>query len=101
LAAEYHQATVEECLPALLAAAPPARVVLNPGRAGCRAGVVEALAAAGVPGWAYLSCNPDTLARDLARAVEQQVRVISVTPVDLMPQTDHVEALALLEVPRS
>jgi 23S rRNA (uracil1939-C5)-methyltransferase len=68
---------------------------LNPGRSGARAEVVEALARSGAR-LAYLSCSPATLARDLAKAVEIGCRVESVVPVDFMPQTDHVEALALL-----
>jgi 23S rRNA (uracil1939-C5)-methyltransferase len=73
----------------------PRRIVLNPGRSGARAEVIDVLARSGAR-IAYLSCNPATLARDLARAVEIGCRVERVVPVDFMPQTDHVEALALL-----
>ena len=44
----------------------------------------------------YLSCNPETLARDLAALVERGLVVAEVTPLDMLPHTSHVEALALL-----
>ncbi len=88
---------VEERLPAELEAFGPAeRAVLNPSRPGCRPAVIEALAAHPPARLAYLSCNPHTLARDLAHLVERGFVLERVLPVDMMPQTDQVEALALL-----
>jgi 23S rRNA (uracil1939-C5)-methyltransferase len=46
---------------------------------------------------AYLSCNPTSLARDLSKFLAAGLRVTRVVPLDLMPQTDQVEVLALLE----
>jgi 23S rRNA (uracil1939-C5)-methyltransferase len=45
---------------------------------------------------AYLSCNPDTLARDLAVLVAHGYHARAVTPFDMLPHTPHVEALAIL-----
>ena len=45
---------------------------------------------------AMVSCNPTTLARDLKKLVEQGYAIERVTPVDLVPQTFHVESVAIL-----
>ena len=45
---------------------------------------------------AYLSCDPDTLARDLAQLAARGYPCAAVTPFDMLPHTPHVEALALL-----
>ncbi|WP_084318996.1 23S rRNA (uracil(1939)-C(5))-methyltransferase RlmD [Deferrisoma camini] len=76
----------------------PAVAVLNPARKGADAGVIDALAALEPRRIAYLSCNPQTLARDLALLLEQApYRIVRVTPYDFLPGTDHVETLVLLE----
>ena len=85
-----------------LADALPADVVLvNPPRTGLDPTIPEILerAAAGTSGPApdvllYVSCNPATLARDLARLPSYEIR--RVTPYDMFPQTAHVETLAVL-----
>jgi 23S rRNA (uracil-5-)-methyltransferase RumA len=94
--ARFVTGKVEATFPALLESEPAFRVILNPGRPGCRPVVLEALAAARAQRVAYLSCNPETLARDLGLLVRGGFTIDEVLPVDLMPQTDHVEALALL-----
>jgi 23S rRNA (uracil1939-C5)-methyltransferase len=45
----------------------------------------------------YVSCHPESLARDLALLVEQGFRVEQVQPVDMFPQTPHVENVARLK----
>ena len=72
-------------------------VVLNPPRKGCGAAALEQVARLGPRVVAYLSCDPDTLARDLALLSERRYRVRSVTPFDMLPHTPHVEALAVLD----
>lgn len=72
------------------------RVILNPGRAGCRTPVLDAIAGRQPRRAAYLSCNPATLARDLDHLVRAGMPVRCLVPIDLMPQTDLVETLALL-----
>jgi 23S rRNA (uracil1939-C5)-methyltransferase len=72
-------------------------VVLNPPRKGCAPAALAEVARLRPRAIAYLSCDPDTLARDLAALVERGHRVRSVTPFDMMPHTPHVEALAVLE----
>lgn len=89
--------TAERLLPGILRREPvPGVVVLDPPRAGCRRPVLEALAGAGVPRVIYVSCDPATLARDLG-VLAGAYRVVEVQPVDMFPQTRHVECVALLE----
>jgi 23S rRNA (uracil1939-C5)-methyltransferase len=75
----------------------PDAVILNPSATGAEARVLEAIAAAPTRSVAYLSCDPVTLARDLAVLVTRgRFELVSVQAVDMMPQTGLIEALALL-----
>lgn len=78
----------------------PCAVVLDPPRAGAGAAVVDAVAALQPAGVAYVSCEPATLARDLARFARRAYAVAAVTVFDMFPQTAHVETLAVLRGPR-
>jgi len=75
----------------------PDVVVLDPPRTGLPAGAVAALADVAARRIVYLSCDPATLARDLAGFRERGYRLRRVEGFDLFPQTPHVEALAVLE----
>jgi 23S rRNA (uracil1939-C5)-methyltransferase len=89
-------AQVEQALPALLQEAPWDLVVLDPPRQGCSRRSLEALAGARVPRLIYVSCDPSTLARDLGILAQAGYRCLAVRPVDLFPQTFHLETVALL-----
>jgi 23S rRNA (uracil1939-C5)-methyltransferase len=71
-------------------------VFLDPPRKGCEPQTLDALVAADVPAVWYLSCNPATLARDLARLRGGGYCLESVRPYDMFPQTGHVETLATM-----
>jgi 23S rRNA (uracil1939-C5)-methyltransferase len=71
-------------------------VVLNPPRKGCAPAVLAAVAQLAPRLVAYLSCNPETLARDMAALARLGFPRSSVTPFDMLAHTPHVEALALL-----
>ncbi|HEV7416427.1 MAG TPA: RNA methyltransferase, partial [Tianweitania sediminis] len=74
-------------------------VVFDPPRAGAEFQCRQ-LAKSGVSKVAAVSCNPLTLARDLAILVAGGYTVTSVTPIDQFLWSSHVEAVALLEKPR-
>lgn len=71
-------------------------VFLDPPRKGSDEGTLDALVRARVPHVWYLSCNPATLARDLAQLIAGGYRLGVVQPFDMFPQTGHIEALAAL-----
>ncbi len=82
---------------ALGSALPADVVVLNPPRTGVATGVtalLEQAAGRGVRGLVYVSCDPATLARDLARVPGW--RIDSVRCFDMFPQTAHVETVCVL-----
>ena len=92
---EFITGKVEDVLPSL--AVVPDAVILDPSRTGCQANVLETLLDLMPPRIAYVSCNPQTLARDLA-VLARRYRTESVQPVDMFPQTHHVECLASLSL---
>ncbi len=74
-------------------------VVLDPPRAGAEA-QAKALARSEIARIAYVSCNPATLARDVALLVEGGYTLEAVTPIDQFLYAGHVEAVAVLGRPR-
>lgn len=90
----FEQGAVEELLPALAGNGEKVDVViLDPPRRGCAPAVLNALARLRPGRVIYLSCDPATLARDLGRLSNLGFRVLQVQPVDMFPQTHHVETL--------
>ena len=71
-------------------------VVVDPPRAGCDKKVLETFAAMRPEKIIYVSCNPATLARDLAILAELNYRTKKIQPVDMFPFTSHVESVAQL-----
>jgi len=97
LAVEVRQAPAEQALPALRReGARFEAAVANPPRAGMSRRAREALAALVSGPLVLVSCEPATLARDLAHFRELGFRVERLEPWDLMPLTDQVESLAVL-----
>jgi tRNA/tmRNA/rRNA uracil-C5-methylase (TrmA/RlmC/RlmD family) len=93
---EIIQARVEDALGSgRLRGVRPDAIALDPPRTGLPRGAAAELAALGPERIAYLSCDPATLARDLAALVAGGLSLESVEAFDLFPQTPHVEALAV------
>ena len=91
------QAQVEQALPALAGKGHWDLIVLDPPRQGCSRNILEAVVEMQAPRLIYVSCDPSTLARDLGMLVRSGFRCTSVQPVDLFPQTFHLETVAVLE----
>jgi 23S rRNA (uracil1939-C5)-methyltransferase len=74
-------------------------LVLDPPRAGCQQVVLDALVQHPVARIVYVSCDPATLARDLNILchLHPTYRLRSVQPLDMFPQTVHIECVAVLE----
>jgi 23S rRNA (uracil1939-C5)-methyltransferase len=83
--------------PLLEQAGKPDVVVLDPPRAGLSQRVVRRVIECEAPRIVYVSCNPTTLAPNAAQLVEAGYRLTRVRPVDMFPQTPHIECVALLE----
>lgn len=79
-------------------AATPDFVLLDPPRAGLGRAVTEQLARLRPPQIGIVSCDPATLARDLAALLSAGYRLEKLTLVDLFPQTYHLESVARLAV---
>ena len=99
--AEYHVGAAEKIMPQLLRqrgdnAGIKDVVILDPPRKGCDAALLETLLALGTEKIVYVSCDPATLARDLRILADGGYAVRKVQPVDMFPQTVHIETVCLL-----
>jgi len=72
-------------------------VVVDPPRAGLSSKVVRRVLEIEAPRIVYVSCNATTLAPNAAQMVEAGYTLRRVKPVDMFPQTPHVESVAVLE----
>ena len=92
---EFMQGKSEELMPGL--AGDVDYVILDPPRAGCMPDALDAVARMRPAKVVLVSCDTEAMARDQARMVGDGFRLVSVQPVDMFPQTRHVEVLSLLE----
>ena len=72
-------------------------VLLDPPRSGCNKIVTDYLLTLAAPRIVYVSCDPATLARDAKRLIAGGYRLVSAQPLDMFPQTHHIETVAVFE----
>ena len=87
------RATTEQYLENAAGKLRPSLVVVDPPRSGLGEKVIKGLARLKAPRITYVSCDPATLARDLARLLSSGYRVEEAHLVDLFPQTYHLESV--------
>jgi len=96
---EFISAKVETALPELLRkfSAGNTSVLLDPPRKGCQREILDLLRRERPTQLIYISCHPATMARDLnVLCAESVFSLVQVVPLDMFPQTQHVECLAEL-----
>jgi 23S rRNA (uracil1939-C5)-methyltransferase len=93
---EVIEGPVEAVLPDLVDAEPLHAAVVDPPRQGLDRAVIDALVASRPPRLVYVSCDPATLARDVKRLSRSGYALEQVQPVDMFPQTYHIETVTLL-----
>ena len=95
--AEFFVGKSEEVIPDLISRGIKADViVVDPPRKGCDIKLLEAIGKTKPERVVYVSCDPSTLGRDLKILEEQGYQTLEVQPVDMFPQTAHIETVVLL-----
>jgi len=94
--AQFHAGQVEDQLKALTAGVFSV-IVLDPPRAGCDKNVLSGIIGLKPDRVVYISCDPATQARDLRDLLSGGFSLAFVQPMDMFPQTMHIETVALLE----
>lgn len=95
---EFFVGKSEEEIPKLIEKGVKADViVVDPPRKGCDEALLNAIAESKVEKIVYVSCDPSTLGRDLKILTDLGYQTLKVQPVDMFPQTPHVECVTLLQ----
>jgi 23S rRNA (uracil1939-C5)-methyltransferase len=72
-------------------------MILDPPRIGCSTSLLSTIADLRPQKLIYISCNPATQARDVHCLTNNGYKLLSLLPVDMFPQTQHIEVIGLLE----
>ncbi|MFN3699695.1 MAG: 23S rRNA (uracil(1939)-C(5))-methyltransferase RlmD, partial [Dictyoglomus sp.] len=87
----------EEAIPRLIESGKiPDAIILDPPRKGCDRTLLETIINKKIKQIIYISCYPSTLARDINILVNSGYRILEIQPVDMFPQTFHVETIVPL-----
>lgn len=89
----FIQASAEAALPELRERV--TKIILDPPRQGCKPEALTQMIRLAPSHIVYVSCDPTTLARDAVRLIESGYELIQVQPVDMFPQTFHIETISL------
>lgn len=90
---DIYEALAEDVLPALDVS--PQAILLDPPRAGLEKPALNAILEMQAPIIVYVSCDPSTLARDASRLIAGGYDLEKITPIDMFPQTYHIESISL------
>lgn len=94
---EFYVGKAEEVVPKMYSEGKTTNVVVvDPPRKGCDEKVLDTIVSMKPDRVVYVSCNPSTLARDLAYLDERGYKCVEIQPVDMFPHTMHVETVAKL-----
>jgi 23S rRNA (uracil1939-C5)-methyltransferase len=92
----FHCGEVQKVLPGLLATTPDL-IVVDPPRPGLSKKVIREILRLSPRQIIYVSCNPATLARDVAMFAEGGFQILEVQPIDMFPHTYHIETVVNLK----
>ena len=94
---EFMEGAAEQLLPQIIdRGSIPEAAIVDPPRQGCDRKLLNSITGAGLQRVVYVSCNPATLARDLKIMAAGGYSVVKVQPIDMFPQTSHVETVVLM-----
>jgi 23S rRNA (uracil1939-C5)-methyltransferase len=95
---EFYVGKSEEIIPELIKRGiRPDIIVVDPPRKGCDVRLLDTIGEAKPKRVVYVSCDPGTLARDLKHLESLGYKTVEVQPVDMFPNTKHVECVAMIE----
>jgi 23S rRNA (uracil1939-C5)-methyltransferase len=94
---EFIAGLAEDLFPDLAKKAKPDIVIMDPPRKGCDLKFLGAVITAAPKKIIYVSCNPETLARDLEVLINDGYKLVETQPLDMFPHTMHVETICFLK----